>query len=145
MRKLLIKNWSYPHASIIHVPLMAPHCPFSVPPPSSSYPASYFTSSNRLSSSVLLQRASADAQYRVVGEAEDLSGAALWLHCRGSERPRGDWSRGVWLRQQDGPQTHRPDHGCQGDLLIDTPQTAKLSVSWKCRRCYLCLKGQETQ
>lgn len=79
-----------------------------------------------IQSCLTLQRAPAETQYRVVGEVEDLSRAALWLHCRGSERPRGDRSRGVWLRQQDGLQTHGPDHGCQGDLLLtlaltDTP------------------------
>lgn len=93
-----------------------------LPVASSSDSVLHVTSSNPVSSSSsVLQRASADAQYRVVGEAEDLSGAALWLHGRGSERPRGDWPRGVWLRQQDGAQAHGPDHGCQGDLLIDTP------------------------
>lgn len=89
-------------------------CPPPLPPPHSAHV-------NGVSSSARLQRASADAQHRVVGEAEDLSGAALWLHCGRPAGPRRDRPRGVRLRQQDGPQANWPDHGCKGDLLIDTP------------------------
>lgn len=62
----------------------------------------------------VLQRAPAHAQHRVIREVKDLSGAPLRLHSRRPERPRGDWPRGLRLRQQDGPQTYRPDHGRKG-------------------------------
>lgn len=56
-----------------------------------------------IQSDLVLQRAPANTQHRVVREAEDLAGAALRLHCRRPERPWRDWSWGLWLRQQDGP------------------------------------------
>ena len=63
----------------------------------------------------MLQREAADAQYRVVGEVEDLARAALRFHRWGSEGPGGDRPRSLWLRQQDGAQAQRPDHGRQGE------------------------------
>ena len=68
----------------------------------------------------LVQRAYADPQHRVVRQAEDL-GAALRLHGRGPERPGGDRPRRLRLRQQDGPQAQRADHGRQGDRLCSSP------------------------
>lgn len=107
---------------------MAPHCPLSsfLSLLLLLWPIFYLDQSRVMS---LLQRTPADTQHRVVGEAEDLPRAALRLHCRGSEGPRGDWSRGVRLCQQDGPQADRPDHGCEGDPLVDAPETEKLFVS----------------
>lgn len=50
------------------------------------------------------QREAENAQHRVVGKVEDLPGAALGFHGRGSQRFGRDRPRGLWLRQQDGAQ-----------------------------------------
>lgn len=85
--------------------------------------------------SVVLQRASADAQHRVVGEAEDFSRAALRLHGGGSEGPRRDRARGVRLSQQDGPQTHGSDHGRQGNDHFLFPLNKLGSSAGTCFYC----------
>lgn len=67
---------------------------------------------------VCFQRAAADTQYRVVWQAEDLSGAALGLHSRRPEGSRRDRQRSVRLRQQDGAQTQWTNHGRQSKTHV---------------------------
>lgn len=77
----------------------------------------------------VLQRAPAHAQHRVIRKVKDLSRASLWLHSRRPERPRGDRPGGLWLCQQDGAQTYRPDHGCKGAVII--VHQSRFTASWE--------------